>query len=134
MASISFLESLANPLPQAVKGPILNIVRDGFRSLRFGAPDDEAAPCENFGGHLVPLTTSSSANGEVAVAHKLGRIPRLAFPVLALDTVNATMPVLTVTRAADATYIYLKSSTTSASLHVYVELLVLAAWLPNALA
>ena len=108
-------------MPASVKVPMLNIIREGFKQLRFGAPDDAAAACENFAGKLVPMTTAAVANNEVAVAHGLGRTPRLAFPVLALDTVNATLPVLTVTRAADSTYLYVKSATTSASLWLYTE-------------
>lgn len=121
MANIGSLEALCNRAPAAVKPTLLDLVREAFRSLRFGAPDEDATHCENFGGHLVPFTTSGTANQEVAVAHQLGRTPRMAFPILALDTVNATMPVLTVTRAADSTYLYVSSATTSASGHLYVE-------------
>lgn len=121
MASAGYLESLANTLPDAVKKPIQNLIREAFKTLRFGAPSGEAVAAENFGGHLVPFTTSSSANGEVAVAHRLARVPRLAFQMLPLDTVNATAPVLTVTRAADAVYLYVSSPTTDATGLLYVE-------------
>lgn len=121
MASPGFLETVLNPLPAAIKGPLVSLVNEGFRQLRFGAPDDSATRCENFGGHLVPFTTSGTANREVAVAHGLGRIPRLAFPVLALDTVNATTLQLAVPRVADATYVYLSSPETGKSGHLYVE-------------
>lgn len=121
MSSVGYLESLLNTLPQAVKAPMVNFTREAFKTLRFGAPETSAVAAENFGGHLVPFTTSSSANGEVAVAHRLARIPRLAFQMLPLDTVNATAPVLTVTRAADATYLYVSSPTTDATGLLYVE-------------
>lgn len=121
MASLGYLESLLNRLPTDIKAPMMAFSREAFRTLRFGAPDDEAVACENFGGHLVPFTTSGTANNEVAVAHKLGRTPRLAFQVMALDTVNATTPVLTITRAADMTYLYVKSATTNAAGTLYVE-------------
>jgi hypothetical protein len=121
MASTGYLESLLNTLPDAVKKPLQNFTREAFKTLRFGAPSSDAVAAENFGAHLVPFTTSSSADGEVAVAHRLARIPRLAFQMLPLDTVNATVPVLTVTRAADAMFLYVSSPTTSATGLLYVE-------------
>lgn len=121
MAAIGFLESLLNTLPAEIRRVFTAFLREAFTQLRLGAPSSTAVACENFGGHLVPYTTSSSANAEVAIAHKLARVPRLALQVIALDTVDKTTPVLTVTRAADATFLYVKSATTSASGHLYVE-------------
>lgn len=96
-------------------------VREAFKTLRFGAPDTDAVACENFGAHLVPVTTSGTANQEVAIAHALGRVPRLIIPCVDPLTVNATIPVFTITRAADATYLYLSSATQNASFHVVIE-------------
>lgn len=121
MAALGFLESFLNALPAPVKAPLVAFTQYAFKNLRFGAPDDSPAPCENFGGGLVPFTTASIANNEIAVTHGLGRTPRLAFPILALDTVNATAPVLRVTRAADDTFVYLSSAETGVSGHLYVE-------------
>jgi uncharacterized caspase-like protein len=121
MAAIGYLESLLNTLPAEVRRVLAAYTREAFGQLRFGAPATSAAPCENLGGHLVPYTTSSTANREVAVEHKLGRVPRLALQAFALNTVNATSPVLTITRAADMTFVYIKSATTNASGHLYVE-------------
>lgn len=121
MAAIGYLSSLLNTLPAEVRRVLAAYTQEAFSTLRFGAPSTSAVACENFGGHLVPYTTSSVANREVPVAHQLGRVPRLWFQVAAADTVNATSPVLTQTRAADATYLYVKSATTSASGHLFVE-------------
>lgn len=121
MAAVGYLESLLNTLPAEIRRVLAAFGREAFTTLRFGAPSTSAVACENLGGHLVPYTTSGVANREVAVEHKLGRVPRLAFQVFALNTVNATSPVLTITRAADATYLYVKSATTTASGHLYVE-------------
>ncbi len=121
MASPGYLESILSELPAAIKKPMQNFVRAAFSQLRFGAPTDAKEAAENFGGHLVPFTTSSTVDGEVAVAHQLERIPRMLIPILSLDTVNATMPTLTVTQPADETYFYVSSPTVGAYTHVYVE-------------
>ena len=121
MARAGTLEALLGPLPVAVKKVMVDYTNAWVKRFAFGAPSSVAVSAENFGGHLVPYTTSSTANREVAVEHKLSRIPRLAMQCFALDTVNATSPVLTISRAADATYLYIKSATTSASGHLYVE-------------
>lgn len=121
MAALGSLESLCQALPEAIRRQMIAYTREWATSLRFGAPASSAVKAENFAGGLVPFVTSAVANSEVAVAHGLGRIPRLVIPLLPMDTVNATLPVLTVTKAADATYFYVKSATTSASAWVYCE-------------
>ena len=121
MASIGYLESLLNTLPAAVKTPLVAFTREAFKTLQFGAPSTEAVAATNLHGHLVPVTTAGVSGQEVAVAHKLGRVPRMLLNFVSLDTVNATLVPLTVTKAADATYLYLSSTVTGASTHVYVE-------------
>lgn len=121
MAAIGFLESLLNTLPADLRKALINFVREAFKTLAFGTPDTTTVAATNFGGHLVPVTTSTVANQETAVAHGLARRPRLLMPFLDPNLVNASMPVVTITRAADATYFYLSSATTTASFHVYCE-------------
>jgi hypothetical protein len=122
VASTGYLETLLNTLPSQVKSPLVQFVREAFKTLRFGAPDaDDAVAAENFGGHLVPFVTADVANNEVAVAHGLGRTPRLLIPCMPLNVVNATLPDLTITQAADATYFYISSPTVGASCWCYLE-------------
>lgn len=121
MANAGYLESKLNAVPKEFRPVLIEIVRELARNLRFGVPGDASAAAENFGGHLVPLTTSSVSAREVPVAHSLNRVPRLAVPVLDLSLVNATLPVLTVTRAADSDFLYVSSATTSARTTLYVE-------------
>lgn len=121
MAAVGYLESLLNTLPAEMRRTFIGFVREAFKTLAFGAPDTTTVAATNFAGHLVPVTTSSVANQEVAVAHGLARKPRFLIPALDPNLANASLPVLTVTRAADATYFYLSSATTSASFHVYAE-------------
>lgn len=123
MASTGYLITILNRLPEDIRKPMVAFVNEAFGQLRFGAPDAEAPKaCENMGGHLIPLTTNSVSNEEVAVAHRLGRVPRVMWPVLDPNTQNATLPeTLTVSRAADSEYLYVKSPTISAFTHLYVE-------------
>lgn len=121
MAAYGSLIATLGPLPADLKKALTAYTNEWLKQLRFGAPGDDAQPAENFGGALVPYTTASAADGEVAIAHRLGRTPRLAIPLLQLDTVNATLPTLTITRAADRTYLYVSSPTTSAAGLLYVE-------------
>lgn len=123
MASAGSLESLLGPLPEDLKKVMVSYTREWAKRLRFGAISEarEGAACENFGGRLVPYTTSSVANREVAVAHGLGRTPRWLMPGLPANVVNATAPVITISRAADMRYFYVKSATASATGWMYVE-------------
>lgn len=71
--------------------------------------------------YRVSSTTAATANTEFAVAHGLSAPPGQIFPVLDLTQINSQMVPLTVSRAADATYLYLKSSSTSAPFTILVE-------------
>lgn len=121
MAVLGSLEALCGGFPAESKAAMLAYTREWATSLRFGAAGTGAVKTENMGGALVPLVTSAVANREVAVAHSLGRVPRLLIPALPLNTVNATMPILTVTKAADDKFFYVSSATQSASMWVYAE-------------
>lgn len=123
MASVGYLEGQLNALPVEQRRVHVQVVR-ALGELRFGAPSEEDEPvaCENFGAHLVPFTSSSTANNTNAVAHGLGRVPRLFFQVMDPNTVGSrVVGDLEVTRAADATYLYVATATTGAALLLYVE-------------
>jgi len=117
------LETLLNPLPVELRKVLIDYTRAWATRLRFGAVSETTAPqrSENFGGHLVPYTTSTVADQEVAVAHGLGRTPRWLIPGLPANVVNATNPTVTITRAADATYFYVSSAVTSGTGWMYAE-------------
>lgn len=121
MAALGALEGLLGPLKGDIKSVMMSYTRAWCGQLRFGAPRSTSVPCENFGGHMVPFTTDAVANNEVAIAHRLDRVPRLMFPVMPADVVNATIPTLVQTRVADNRYLYLSSPTTGASCWIYVE-------------
>lgn len=91
-----------------------------LKNLRLGrAVNGDAS--ENFGAGFFKGTTASTANDEFSIAHTFGRAPYLLIPVLPLDTVNARMVDLKVSRAADSSRVYLKSSVASAPIFVYLE-------------
>jgi hypothetical protein len=126
MASLGFIEGELKTLPKEVQPPLLRIMREVVKQMRFGHADAETATaggdaCENFGAAFVQFTTPSIANTEVSVAHSFGRTPYLLFPVLPLDTVNAVLVPLTVTRVADDKRFFVSSSETSAVVTVYLE-------------
>jgi hypothetical protein len=121
MANIGYLISLLNPLPADVKRTMTAYTNEGFKRLAFGGSGSSLVAATNFDGHLVPVTTNAVANAEVAVAHGLARVPRLIIPALDPSAENATIPVFTISRAADATYLYIESATQNASFHLYCE-------------
>lgn len=75
----------------------------------------------NFQWYWFMGTTPANANTEFSIAHNQGQIPTCVIPVLPLDQVGAQMVPLQVSRAADASRIYLKSSSTSAAVYLLVE-------------
>lgn len=93
------------------------ILKSGLRFGRAIAGD----ATENFGGGFFKATTPAVANEEFTVVHSFGRKPYLLIPVLPLDTVNAKIVRLQVSKAADATRIYLKSPDTDAAVYFYLE-------------
>lgn len=120
MANPAYIESLTGSLDPPVKRAFKQVFDYVLRNLRLG-PVVHQTRCENLQAYYLSSTTPATANTEFSVAHGLGRTPYVLVPVLGLDAVNAQIVPLTVSRAADATRIYLKSSSTSAAIAVMVE-------------
>ena len=119
MASIGYVEASLGGLPREQRGPIKGAFDYVLDNLAFGAVEHQVR-ATNFQAYWITATTSSVANQEVAIAHGLGKTPAFAFPVLPLDGVNSGTPVLTVTRAADASRLYLSSASTSVAFALLV--------------
>src|SRR5438132_1133390 len=86
-------------------------LREIFERIAFADPSVTG----KFGNHdavVVPFTTSGTANQEIAIAHQLNRVPVGFMNVVPL-LVNYTTVSLTVTKAPDATNLYLKTPTTN---------------------
>lgn len=80
-----------------------------------------ATPSINLVGGFFVGVTAGVANQEFAVQHNFGRAPYLVIPVLPLDTTGAAIVRLSVSRAADAVNVYLKSPDTSQTIYLYIE-------------
>lgn len=91
-----------------------------LRDIRFGRVIVGKAATNMSGGYFSGITPSV-ANQEFAIAHTFGSPPYLLLPVLPMDQVSASMVRLTVSRAADANNVYLKSPETSQTVFVYLE-------------
>lgn len=116
------IESKLQGLPEALRQPLKEIFTELTRNLRYGHPlGEQPDPCMNFAAGFFTGTTAAIANDEFSIAHNFGRVPYLAFPILALDTVGSTTPVLRVTRAADDKRVYLSSPTVNTDLVLVIE-------------
>jgi len=120
MATPGYIDSLIGGLEADLRVALKRIFDYVLRNLRFG-PVVHQVRTENFQAYYYTATTPATANEEFSVAHGLGRVPYVLFPVLSLDSINQSIVPLTVSRAADASRFYLKSSSTSVAIAIMVE-------------
>ena len=120
MADASYIKSLFAGTPDTVKKAAEQAFTYLLGNLKLG-PLDVNRRALNFQWYWLQGTTSSNANAEFSIAHGLGKVPSVVIPVLPLDQVGGQVVPLTVSRAADASRIYLKSSVTSAPITILVE-------------
>lgn len=117
MASKGEIDVSVNALPVELRVPIRNALYHILDAWRLG----DARRAENAQWYQVEAVTSSVANTEFAVAHNMGSAPGRFIPVLRLNEVGDQIVPLSVSRAADATYCYFKSSSTSTTFSGYFE-------------
>jgi hypothetical protein len=120
VAKASFISSLTGGVPADLRLVFQRIAEYFFNNLRIGVPEN-AVRSENFQLYNFSATTPSTANTEFSIAHHLGNAPYLLLPCLNLSNVNEQLIPLQVSRAADASRIYLKSTSTSATFRIWVE-------------
>lgn len=120
-SNVGTLTAFLNGLPTELKKTLTQYTEYAFKNISFGETGEGVTSAGNFKGVIVPFVTSASSGTEIAVAHGLERIPKVMYPMLPPLVVNATIPVLTVTRAADTKFFYVSSATTGASVWMYVE-------------
>jgi hypothetical protein len=117
MASKGYVDQLLNALPSDLRYPLRSAfwhIMDNFRIAT-------ATRAENAQWYRVSATTHATANTEFAVAHGLSAAPTQLFQILDLTQINSQVVPLTVSRAPDIKYLYLKSSSTSAPFTMLVE-------------
>ena len=120
MAAIGYVKALLAGFPAEQKRALEQAFEEVLNNLRLGRPEHEER-AENLQLYYYEGTTAAVANTEFTIAHGLGRAPYTLIPVLSLQDVNSQIVPLKVTRAADATRIYLSSSETNAVVKVAVE-------------
>lgn len=119
MASLGGIETLLGGLETTTKKVLTEVMRALVPNLRFG-PVEHQAKCENFQGYTLTSTTAAST-GEFSITHGLGRAPYRIMPCVDLVSSGGQVIPFYVTRPADASRIYLKSSVTNAQFSLYVE-------------
>lgn len=120
MAVIGGVEALVGGLDSLIKKALIAVFDYVLKNLRFGRPGHQEKT-ENFQASYVEGTTHSTADTEFSILHGRETAPYLAIPVLDLQAVGSRMPVLEVTRAADANRIYLSSPEEDIPITLYLE-------------
>lgn len=136
MATSSHVKSLIGGVDAQLKRALTECFDYVFNnSFAFGPIDADQPQTKttNFYGRYIKVTTSATANQQVAVAHGLGRTPNVMMQVVSPRIVNSRfVGDLTNARAADENRLYLTSASTGAVVHLYVEMLLIAAVIPSA--
>lgn len=117
MATKAYVETFINALPSDIRYPIRSALWYLMDNWRLGT----GTRAENAQLYRISSTTAATANTEFTVAHGLSDAPSQVVQVLDLSQVNSQLVPLTVSRAPDAKYLYLKSSSTSAPFTMLVE-------------
>jgi hypothetical protein len=120
MATSSYVESLMGGLTREMRATFKRVFDYTLSNLRFGPPVHQNR-AENIQAYWLTATTPTTANEEFSIAHGLARTPYLAIPVLPVTAVGAATVNLQVTRAADASRVYLRSPSTNVPVWILCE-------------
>ena len=120
MANLGFIETLLGIFPDKEKRSLGKAFEEVTKFTRVGVAET-GTKSENLSGAFYAVTTSTTAGQEVAVSHNFGTAPYLLVPVVDLTSSGGSIIPMTVTRAADASYLYLSSSETEKTMLFYVE-------------
>lgn len=115
MASLGYIESSFGSVEAGTKKALVEAFRYLLGNLSFGAVEHQTR-ATNFQAYWLTTTTPGTANEEFSIAHGLSQAPNFVIPIGQLNAVGSQVVPLTVSRAADATRIYLKSSSTGAAI------------------
>jgi len=117
MASEAYIRSLLNSLDASQARVLYLAFAEVCEHFRIGT----ATKALNADWFRVSFTTSGTASAEFSVPHGLGSAPSTLFPVMDLNTVGSQLVPLVNSRAPDSNRIYLKSTSTSATMTVLLE-------------
>ena len=120
MADPGYIRGLLGPFEGTQKSALETIFTYVLGNLRVGLPGNQKR-ADNLQWYQLDATTPAVANEEFSVAHGLQASPRLIVPVLDATQVGNAFVPLTVSRPADSRRVYLKSSSTSAPITIYIE-------------
>lgn len=118
MATKGYIDHLLNALPTELRYPL----RSAFYYLMDNWRVGDGTRAENAQWYAFESTTASVANTEFSILHGMDAAPGRLIPELRLSEVGNQIVPLTVTKAADAQRVYLKSSSTSAVFSGFLEL------------
>lgn len=119
MADIGYIKADLAAFDGPQKSALTNIFTYVLRNFTLGSVEHQR-PATNLQAYYLTGTTPAVAQTEFSMAHGLASAPSVLIPVVGLDQVGAQIVPLQVSRAADNRRIYLKSSSTSASISVLV--------------
>lgn len=117
MADLGYLKALARGIPDAkTRNIIEQMATHIVENIRLGVPEHQTRAV-NLQAYWMQSTTAAST-GEFSIVHGLNTVPHYAIQVLELDKVGSKAGGLTVSRAADASRIYLKADAGSTNVPV----------------
>jgi hypothetical protein len=117
MASKGRIDAALNALPQELRVPLRDAFYEVLDAWRLG----DGRRAENAQWYQTEFTTPGVAQTEFTVAHGMESAPGRFVPVLRLNEVGDQIVPLSVSRAADSQFVYLKSSSTGAVMSGYFE-------------
>lgn len=122
MADIGYVKSLLAGIPdERTRRILMQAFEHTYGNLRFGAPSSNRVRAENFQSYFQTSTSADASSTPFSFTHGLATAPRLAIPCLNLTSSGGQLVPLIVDRAADARRVYLRSTSTAASLLLLVE-------------
>lgn len=120
MADKGYLKSLLNGISDDATRRILSLAFTETLDNFTTGPVEDMRRAVNGQTYFFQATTPSTGNTEFSIHHGQGQVPLWVRGILPLDAVNAQTVPFTVSRAADEQRLYLKSTSTGATVFVEV--------------
>ncbi len=117
MARAALIDTITGGLDPDLRRVLKQIFEYVLGNLRLGQPINQER-AENLQAYFYDVVTPATPGTEFSIAHNLGIAPYLLLPV---QSVNAQLVPLRVTKLADANRIYLSSTVASAAITILVE-------------